>query len=85
MWLRFNLRLLAQNGIWVKFYHFWLKNEGEKWSKKTFFKFLREETIFLKFILLHREEAVSTSFRIEGFQKKKWCLWYDIRKCNPKI
>ena len=24
----------GQNGIWVKFYHFWLKNDGEKWYMK---------------------------------------------------
>jgi hypothetical protein len=35
--LRFNLRLLAQNGIWVKFYHFWPKKDGEKWSRKKYF------------------------------------------------
>ena len=23
----------SQNGIWVKFYHFWAKNDGEKWSR----------------------------------------------------
>ena len=30
LWLWFNLSLLAQNGIWVKFYHVWPKNDGEK-------------------------------------------------------
>ena len=30
--------LLAQNGIWVKFYHFWPKNDDEKWSRKNIFE-----------------------------------------------
>ena len=38
IWLWFNLRLLAQNGIWVKFYHFWPKNDGQKWSRKNIFE-----------------------------------------------
>ena len=37
-WLWFNLRLLAENRIWVKFYHFWLINDGEKWSRKSIFE-----------------------------------------------
>ena len=28
----------AQNGIWGKFYHFWPKNDDEKWSRKTIFE-----------------------------------------------
>ena len=38
LWLWFNLCLLGQNGIWSKFYHFWPKNDGEKWSRKFFFE-----------------------------------------------
>ena len=28
----------GQNGIWVKFYHFWPKNDGENWSRKNIFE-----------------------------------------------
>ena len=28
----------GQNGIWVKFLHFWPKNDDEKWSRKNIFK-----------------------------------------------
>ena len=55
---------LAQNGIWVKFYHFWPKNDVEKWSRKTFLKLLHAEAIFYQFILLHRNEAFSTKLQI---------------------
>ena len=34
----FMLHLRAQNGIWVKFYHFWPKKDGEKWSRKNIFE-----------------------------------------------
>ena len=37
--------LSGQNGIWVKIWHFWPKNDGEKWSRKNLFK---------KSFLLHR-------------------------------
>ena len=30
--------LLGQNGIWVKFLHFWPKNDDEKWSQETIFE-----------------------------------------------
>ena len=32
-----NLTLPGINGIWVKFSHFWPKNDGEKWSRKKYF------------------------------------------------
>ena len=38
---KFNLTLLGQNRIWVKFYHFEPKNDGKKWSKNNK---LRSET-----------------------------------------
>ena len=28
----------GQNGIWVKYWHFWPKNDGEKWSRKNTFE-----------------------------------------------
>ena len=28
----------GQNGIWVKFYHFGPKNDGEKWVRKNSFE-----------------------------------------------
>ena len=34
----FNLCLSGQNGIWVKFYSFWPKNDEEKWSRKNISK-----------------------------------------------
>ena len=37
---------MIQNEMWVKFYHFWPKNYGEKWSKKIFLKLLHAEAIF---------------------------------------
>ena len=27
----------GQNGIWVKFLHFWHKNDSEKWSRRNIF------------------------------------------------
>ena len=64
--IRFNLHLLPQNGMWVKFYHIWPKNNGEMWSGffLFFFKFIQAETIFYKFILLHRNETFSTKLQI---------------------
>ena len=28
----------VKSGIWVKFYHFGPKNDGEKWSRKNIFE-----------------------------------------------
>ena len=37
-WLHlFNCGLPGQNGLWVKFYYFWPKNDGEKWSRMFLF------------------------------------------------
>ena len=53
--------LLAQNEIWVKFYHFWPKNDSEKNGlEKIFLKFLHAEAIFFYFILFHRKEDFCT-------------------------
>ena len=38
MSLIFNFRLPSQNGIRVKLYHFWPKNDDEKWSRKNIFE-----------------------------------------------
>ena len=35
---KFNRTLPGQNGIWVKSYHFWPKNDGEKWWRKNIFE-----------------------------------------------
>ena len=35
---KFNFTLPDQNGIWVKFYNSWSKNDGEKWSGKNIFE-----------------------------------------------
>ena len=44
---RTNFILLRQNGIWVKFYQFWCKNDGEKLSrKKISLKFLHPGDYF---------------------------------------
>ena len=32
------MRYPGQNGIWVNFYHFWPKNDDEKWSRKNIFE-----------------------------------------------
>ena len=32
---KINFTLPGQDGMWVKFYHFWPKNDGEKWSRKN--------------------------------------------------
>ena len=37
---KFNLILPDQNGIWVKFYHLWPKNDCEKWRRKNIFEIL---------------------------------------------
>jgi hypothetical protein len=36
--LLFNFHLPGQNGIRVKFYHFWPKNGDEKWSRINIFE-----------------------------------------------
>ena len=43
---KFNFTIPDRNGIWVKFYDFWCKYDGAKWSRKMFFKFFHEEAIF---------------------------------------
>ena len=35
---KFNSGVLGQNVIWVKFQHFWPKNDDEKWSRKNVFE-----------------------------------------------
>jgi hypothetical protein len=35
---KINFTFSFQNGIWVKFYHFWPKNDGEKWFRKNIFE-----------------------------------------------
>ena len=32
-----NYSPIIQNGIWIKFYYFWPKNDDEKWSRKNSF------------------------------------------------
>ena len=50
----FNLCLPGQNGIWVKFYHFWPKNDGEKWCRNLFFEIPPcAKPFFGKSFLLH--------------------------------
>ena len=39
-------RFYPQNGIRLQKFHFWPKNDGEKWSRKIFLKFLHAEAIF---------------------------------------
>ena len=31
-------RFYPQNGICIQKYHFWPKNDGEKWSRKIYFE-----------------------------------------------
>ena len=52
------------------FYHFWPKNDGEKWSRKNIFEIPSCASHFLLInFILHRKEDFSTKLQ---FQEQKW-------------
>ena len=62
---KINFTLPGQNGIRVKFYHFWPKNDGEKWSRKNIFEIPPCAKLFF---LLHRnaQNCKFSNNKIEG-------------------
>ena len=77
--------LPTQNGIWVKIYHFWPKNDDAKGSRKIFLKFLHAQTHFQTLLFTPEKEGFGTKmtnsvtkmtfFKHGGISKKTlWCM-----------
>ena len=65
-----NFTLPGQNGIWVKFYHFWPKNDDEKWSRKNIFEIspCTHHVIFItEFVLLTKTPPF---YEVNSFNRK---------------
>ena len=66
-------RFHPQNGICIQKYNFWPKNDGEKWSRKKYFKIppYRKMVIFItEFVILDTFMKLGKIVsRMEEFQK----------------
>jgi hypothetical protein len=65
--------LPTQNGIWVKIYHFWPKNDDAKGSRKMFLKFLHAQTHFQTLLFTPEKEGFGTKMTnsVTKIQKKR--------------
>ena len=55
----------TQNGIWVKFQHFWPKNDDEKWSRKNIFEIppCAHHVIFItKFVPFNQNSVIKMTW-----------------------
>ena len=62
--------LPSQNGMGVKFQHFWPKNDGEKWSRKNIFEIppCAHHVIFItEFVLLTKTPPF---YEVNPFNRK---------------
>ena len=75
----------VQNGIWVTIYHFWPKNDDEKWHRKNYFEIPPCPKPFLENLFYFIEKGIFGSNYKFSNKNDLLCAWRDFNKTFCEI